>query len=272
MELTLQEKNKLINFFQFLLDEEISKPLGEMDSEAVDNYIKLILHLQGQKFELSSEIIDEKVRNIFHPEEDAVIPETVKTTKKHFNKKKVWLVAACIAVLMALFCVVSFGSERSVKDILEDYLGTFEFISAGERVDVDNESFGKIGSSVTYKSIEALAEKEKINILYPESIKDAVELISVDKTENETTIDISHTESDIFVSITVDSQISKETFAVCNDKITLNNIDYYLCIMEDVNQAQAYFVYDNNMYVISHTNKNELIDLLNNMEIIEYED
>jgi len=81
MELTMQEKLKLIEFFEFLLDKEISKPLGEMNSEAVDNYIKILLDLQDKHMELSPEYIDEQVRKIYHPEE-AAPPEAVKTTKK----------------------------------------------------------------------------------------------------------------------------------------------------------------------------------------------
>ena len=88
MELTMQEKLRLINFFEFLLNEEISKPLGEMNSEAVDNYIKILLHLQDKHVELSPEFIDEQVRKIFHTEEITAAPETAKTTKKHYNKKK----------------------------------------------------------------------------------------------------------------------------------------------------------------------------------------
>ena len=86
MELTMQEKLKLIEFFEFLLDKEISKPLGEMNSEAVDNYIKILLDLQDKHMELSPEYIDEQVRKIFHPEETAP-PEAVKTTKKQIMKE-----------------------------------------------------------------------------------------------------------------------------------------------------------------------------------------
>ena len=56
-----------------------------MDSEAVDNYIKILLHLQDKHIELSPEFIDEQVRKIFHPEENTA-PETVKTTKKQYKK------------------------------------------------------------------------------------------------------------------------------------------------------------------------------------------
>ena len=65
MDITLQEKQKTIALLKFLLNEEISKPLGEMNSEAVDNYIKILLYLQDNHIELSSEFINEQVRKIF---------------------------------------------------------------------------------------------------------------------------------------------------------------------------------------------------------------
>lgn len=274
MELTLQEKRKLIKFFDSLLDKEVSKPLGQMNSEAVDNYVEVLLDLQDKHIELSPEYIDEQVRKIFHPEDDAVVPGTVKTNKKYFNKKKVWLIAACVAILVTLFSIVSFSSERSVKDILEDYLGTFEFIPFGDKVDVGNESYEKGSDTTIYKSLEDLAEKEKINLLYPETLKASVQRIPVDNTENNQTIDILHENSDVSVGIFLNSDIPQDTLDFCNDKITLNGIDYYLCIMEDVNQAQAYYVYDNNMYRIIHTNKTglmEILDSMDSMEIIKYE-
>ena len=271
MDLTIQEKGKLIEFFQFLLNKEIDKPLGEMNSEAVDNYIKILLHLQDNHIELSSEFINEQVRKIFRKEDTiTVIPDTVKTKKNYFNKKKVWLVAACIAILVALFSVISFSSERSVKDVLEEYLGTFEFISSGEKINVGNESYIKEGTITEYKSIDDLIEAENINLLLPSYMLDNI-------TEITATIGNSNDEiriicdSSLSVIITLNSEIPQKTLDFCNDKITLNGFDYYLCIMEDVNQAQAYFIYDNNMYRITCTNKDILIEALKNMEIIKYE-
>lgn len=271
MDLTIQEKGKLIEFFQFLLNREIDKPLGEMNSEAVDNYIKILLHLQDNHIELSSEFINEQVRKIF-PKEDTttVIPDTVKTKKNYFNKKKVWLVAACIAILVALFSVISFSSERSVKDILEEYLGTFEFISSGEEIDVGNESYGKDGEIKEYKSIEDLIETEKINLLFPSYMMDNITGITSTKVNDKDEIRIVF-DMDLFMSITLNSGLSDETTNFCNKKITLNGNDCHLCIMEDVNQAQAYFIHDNNLYAIDHTNEDELIEMLKNMEIIKYE-
>ena len=268
MELTMQEKLRLINFFEFLLNEEISKPLGEMNSEEVDNYIKILLHLQDKHVELSPGFIDEQVRKIFHKEEIAE-PETAKTTKKRYSKNKIWLVAACIAILVALFSIVSFSSEKSVKDVLEDFFGTFEFIPFGEEIDVHKETYGKGNTSKRYNSIEELVENEKFDLLYIKNIDKNIKLISVSKFDENETINITFDNSDLFITITINSEIPQETIDFCNNKITLNGIDYYLCLMENTNQA--YFVHNNNLYIVAHPDKKVLMETLNNMEEIKYE-
>ena len=272
MELTLQEKRKLINFFEFLLDEEVSKPLGEMNSEAVDNYIKILLHLQDKHVDLSPEFIDEQVRKIFHSEEKTASPEAVKTTKKYFNKKKIWLVAACIAILVALFSVISFSCERSVKDIMEDIFGTLEVIPSGREITKDNISYGKNGEKNIYSSVKELSKAEKIDVLYPSEDIAVVKHISIGKTVSNEEITIAFDNSDLFMSITLNSEIPQETIDFCNDKTTLNGVNYYLCILEDVNKAQAYFVYNGNLYDITYTNKEYLMEILKNMAEIKYED
>ncbi len=271
MDFTLQEKAKLIEFFEFLLNKEIDKPLGEMNSEAVDNYIKILLHLQDKHVELNSEFIDKQVRKIFREEENTVAPEAVKTTKKYFNKKKVWLVAACIAILVALFSIVSFSSEKGVVDTLEDFFGTFEFIPFGNEVDVGNETYSKDGKNKEYNSINKFIENEKIPLLFPNNMANNINLITILNIDSKDEIHIVFDTSDLFITITRNCELPQEIIDICNDTITLNGIDYYLCIMDDVNQAQAYFIHNNNMYVITHTNESELMEILNNMEEITYE-
>lgn len=271
MDLTLQEKHKLINFFEFLLNEEVSKPLGEMNSEAVDNYIKILLHLQDKHVNLSPEFINEQVRKIFRKENSAA-PETAKTTKKHYSKNKIWLVAACVTILVALFSILSFSSEKSVVDTLEDFFGTFEFIPFGKEIDVGNETFGKEGIGKKYKTIEDFVEKEKINLLCPSNDIAVVKHISVGETDENEKITMIFDKSDLFVSVTFNSEIPQEVKEIYTNRITLNSIDYYICVMEDVNQSQAYFIHNNNMYFIMYTDENSLMEILNNMEEIKYED
>lgn len=271
MELTLQEKLKLIEFFEFLLDKEISKPLGEMNSEVVDNYIKILLHLQDKHIELSPEFIDEQVRKIFHPE-DFAEPETAKTTKKRYSKNKIWLVAACVAILVALFSIISFSSEKSVKDVLEDFIGAYDIIPWGKEIDVGNETYGKESRAKTYKSIEKLVKTEKVDLIYPTNIDEKIELISVSEIDGKETINITFDNSDLFIRVALNSNLPQETVNAHDKKISIKGIDYYIFIMNDIPQTQAYFIHNDNLYVIIHTDEEALMEILNNMEEIKYED
>ena len=178
MELTLQEKLRLINFFEFLLNEEISKPLGEMNPEAVDNYIKILLHLQDKHIELSSEFIDEQVRKIFHPKEVAA-PETAKTTKKYFNKKKIWLVAACIAILVALFSFVSVAYDWNVFDFLTEKFGSVHSAPIGEKQEFNGVTVFLSGKNTNYATVEDALKTEKIDVLYPATLPENIKVINI---------------------------------------------------------------------------------------------
>ncbi len=269
MELSKQEKLKLIEFFEFLLNEEASKPLDEMNTEVIDAYVKILLNLQDKHIKLSSDFINEQVRKIFHPEEITAAPETAKTTKKHYNKKKIWLVAACISILLALFSIASFSSERSVIDVLEDFIGTFEFIPFGKEIDIGNESYGREGDGKEYKKIEHFLENESMNILLPKTLK--VETISVSTFKNKTDIYVTFDKSTITLSVKLDSTIDSKTKSVCNEIKTIDNVDYYILDMQDIHQVQAYFTYNNDFYTVIAENKNDLMNILNNMEEIKNE-
>ena len=272
LELTLQEKLKLIKFFEFLLDEEISKPLGQMNSEAVDNYIKILLHLKGINIELSSDFINEQVRKIFHPEESAV-PETAKTTKKHFNKRKIWLVAACISILVALFSVISFSSEKGVVDTLEEFFGTFEFIPFGKETDIGNETYGKEGKSKHYKALEDVLESEKIDILYPVYLPDEITVTDIifSYKNNKQKIYFTFNDSDLYAEISYNTTLTEVTKDDTTETKEINGIQCYICEISDINTYQIEFLYNGNLYYFRHTEKEELIEIIKNLEEIKNE-
>ncbi len=273
MELSLQEKLKLIKFFEFLLNEEISKPLGEMNSEAVDNYISILLHLQGKKAELSSEYIDEQVKIIFQKENKSAPLEAVKTQKKYFNKKKVCLIAACIAILVALLSIVGVAKDWNVFDFLNEKFGSVFSVPIEEEQDFNGITVVTHGRSTEYKTIQDALSAENIKILFPDTLPQncKVNEIVIGQENNVDRLFISFDTPGVSIEISLDTQLNQENIDVCNKTMNINGIQYYLCIMEDVNQVQAHFTYDNNLYVINHYNENELVEILNSMEEIKNE-
>ena len=272
MELTLQEKLRLINFFEFLLNEEISKPLGEMNSEAVDNYINILLHLQDKHVELSPEFIDEQVRKIFHKEEIAE-PETAKTTRKQINKKKVWLVAACIAILVALFSIVSVANDWNVFDFLSEKFGSVHSTPVEEELDFNGVSVIMNGKNTNYKSIADALENERIDILYPKTLPNNIEVnkITFYKKSNLDKFSYSFSDPDLYFTICFDTLIADSVKDDSTETQKINSMICYIYEMNDINNVQIRFEYNNDTYMLNYTDKEVLIDIINNLEEINNE-
>ncbi len=273
MELTLQEKLRLINFFEFLLDEEVSKPLGEMNSEAVDNYIKILLHLQDKHVELSPEFINEQVRKIFHPEEITVLPEAVKTTKKYFNKKKVWLVAACIAILVALFSLVSVAYDWNVFDYLSEKFGSVHSAPIEKEQSFNGVSVFYGGKSSFYPTIEDALKSEKVNVLYPTYLPNDITITEIVFYEKEKNDKMAYTfnNSSITFVITLNTSINDHIRSFSTEIKEINGLTCYICNMSDIANTQIYFEHNGNLYMLSHTDKKDIIKIIKNLKEINYE-
>ena len=272
MELTLQEKLRLIEFFEFLLNEEISKPLGEMSSEAVDNYIKILLHLQDKHVELSSEFIDEQVRKIFHKEESAA-PETAKTTQKQYKKNKIWLVAACIAILVALFSIISVAYDWSVFDFLTEKFGSVHSAPVGEKQEFNGVTVFVNGKNTNYKSIEAALKAEKIDILYPTVLPDNINVTEIIFSEDIDTngVFFRFNNTELFIEVFSNKQLTAATKKDATEVQEINSITCYICEMPDINSYQINFEYNGDIYAFNHSNRELLVEIIENLEEINYE-
>ncbi len=274
MELTMQEKLKLISFFELLLDNEVSKPLGEMDSKSVDAYIKILMNLQDMHIELSPEFIDEQVRKIFHKEEKTALPEAVKTTKKYFNKKKVWLVAACIAILVALFSIVSVASDWDIFDFLTKKFGLAVYAPIEEKQDFNGITVIHHGKNTNYSTVEEALKTVKLNILYPSVLPKDLTVTDIVVSEEKSSEKLYFTFNDLelFFDISFHTLLSESTKQDATETLVINGITCYVCNMSDTNCTQIEFEYNGNAYYLSHPNKDTLIKIIEHLEEINYED
>lgn len=272
MELSLQDKLRLIEFFEFLLDEEISKPLGQMNSEAVDNYVEILLDLQDKQVELSPKYIDEQVRKIFHPE-DSTAPEAVKTTKKYFNKKKVWLVAACIAILVALFSFISVAYDWNVFDFLTEKFGSVHSAPVEEEQDFNGVSVFVNGKNTNYKSIKEALKTEKPDILYPASLPDdiKVENIMFSEVNSVNKIFFTFSNTELFMEVSCNKTLTEETKEVATEVQKIDYITCYIYKFSDINSYQISFEYKGDTYDFNHSNKELLIEIIGNLKEINNE-
>lgn len=274
MDLTIQDKRKLIEFFQFLLNKEIDKPLGEMNSEAVDNYIKILLHLQDNHIELSSEFINEQVRKIF-PKEDTttVIPDTVKTKKNYFNKKKVWLVAACIAILVALFSVISVANDWNVFDFLTEKFGSVHSSPIEEELDFNGVTVIVNGKTTTYSNIEDALKSEEIDILYPTNLPDGIKVtnITFHKNTDAKEVFFEFNDPELFMEVLHNETLTKDTKEVATEVQETDHYTCYIYEMADINSYQIIFEHNGNTYTLSHRDKKLLVEIIGNLEEINNE-
>ena len=266
MELSLQEKIKLIEFFEFLLNEEISKPLGEMNSETVDNYISILLHLQGKKAELSSEYIDEQVRKI--PFVDiADIKEIQQKKRKKIKKKKILLIAAIIAILLAILAVFSTGHYiEIIHRFMKDAFGSVFDAPIGETFYMDDNENITNGIVVLYESIDEFCEKENIAILCPTELPNGIEFVSISITHSDKTIIVYYNKEITSYEIYLDSSIPQTILDIANETVTINGLTCYICRFDDVNTTQVYFEYNGNYYSIGGANEQILLETIENLE------
>lgn len=269
MKLTEKDRAALVHYLNFVCNNETSKPIEEMNMELINACTNVLLTLQDKHTELNSGLINEKVRKIFHPEDEGfAAPETVNEHIKAVNKKKVWFIAACAALLSVLLCMVGFGSMDNPFKAIREFFGIHSDIAQNELLDVGKDTYYWDRKNGTYANVSEAALCEKADLLIPTG---DIKEITVTETPDSRALALKYTESSLSVDIVIGTELSDEIEAVCTEKYIFDGREYLLCIMDDVNRAQAYYSYNGNLYTVNCTNAEELKNILNNMEEIKNE-
>lgn len=274
MGISIQDKTKLIHFLNFICDYEASKPLDEMNEELIDSCVNALLDLQDKHVNHSPEFIDEKVRKIFHKEEtETTEPETVKPAKKQINKNKVWLVAACIAILVALFSIVSVANDWNVFDFLSEKFGSVYSAPIEENVDFNGITVTYHGGNKNYATVEDALKAEKTDVLYPKILPDDIEIYNITFYQKGKVNKLAYNFNDttLYAEISFNSTISQNIINDATEKIVINSFDCYICEMSDIPSYQIDFEYKGNSYYFTHTNKELIIEIIKNLEEINNE-
>ena len=269
--LNLSERDKkLLDCLSVIRDTEAAKPFEEMDVDLVNEAVAFILDLQGKNIELSPEEVSQRVSKIPFKDASKVNNNQIKEVKRKINKKRVWFIAACIALLTAILCAVSIAYEKTSFSELVEYFGTVDKIPENAQIDVGNDTISLISGAVVYDSVEELVENEKIDSLLVPNEKSGIKIKNVTFGERKEGKSFSFLfdKPGLTNGIVLDSEISEEEKAICTEVTEINGIDCYFCVLTDAQMIQVYFEYNGDTYHFSYctSDKQALIDIIENLE------
>lgn len=261
----LKNKKELIKFLEFIRDTEASKPVDEIDTDLIDACVYVLLDLQDKNTALSPEQIKEKVRAIPFEDSTVSLEEYKNKKKKTIRTKRVFLIAACIGILIALLVTASTGSEYN---ILKDIFGRIVDAPFDVWYNQGNDSEIHNNGTVIYKSFDEAEKGEGINILEPGYLPDDSEFADISfysDEYNKRIGDVRFTNIEIPFTVVKDSCVTEDIKSYTYEENIGSNVCYFV-EMEDVNLVQVYFEHDGNLYDITYNSKDELVKIIESLK------
>lgn len=276
------KKEKLIAYLIHCIDQEYKKPLEEIDMDYIDECVEFLLDLQGIDATLTPEVIKEKVSEISKEwiEEENCNEKldkgenkkkSKKKIKKHVTVKRIWLIAACIGLLVALFALASVAFEWSFFDDIIEKFGSVSQAPESEWFEVNGESVKKYSGNRLYDSIDEAKENERSDVLYPALLPDNIKITNLSFYYDQGYERLSYVFDDNKIScqITFDSQIEEQYKEDATECVVINEMPCYIYDMIDVGCVQIYFEYQGNTYEYTYNDKQILINIIENLEEVQ---
>lgn len=265
------DNQEFIKKLELLRDLEAEKPVEEMDVSLVKACVELILELRGETVNFTPEEVEEKVRKIPFVEETTTLntpPQSVKGRSTKVKSRKILLIAAIISILIAIFAVSSIAFNWNIFDELKERFGTVFNVPVNEEVNANGVTITMNGDSVVYNTLEEALKNEKIDVLYPTKLPEnaTLERVSIYQKNKEEKISFVFSDEKIVYAIILNEEISYDIKGVTDEKMNINGIECYTINKYDTGIIQVYFEYSNNLYMISYVDKQELIEIIDNLK------
>ena len=265
------DNQEFIKKLELLRDLEAEKPVEEMDVSLVKACVELILELRGETVNFTPEEVEEKVRKIPFVEETTTLntpPKSVKGRSTKVKSRKILLIAAIISILIAIFTISSIAFEWNIFDELKEKFGTVFNTPVNEEVDVDGVTVIMHGKSIFYNDIESALNAEDIDVLYPTKLPKNTQLkeVTIYQKSGKEKISFVFSEEKLVYAIILNDKIVDDIKSVSDERLYMNGIECYIINKIDIGIIQAYFEHNNNLYMLSYTNKQELTEIINNLK------
>lgn len=259
-----------IKYLSALRDKEVEKPVEEMDCELIASTVELLLKLQGKKVSLTEKEIEEKVRKISFTESSDNVKEfkVNKNVRTKTTQKRILLIAAVIAILVAILSFVSVAFEWDIHNIMKDKFGSVFNVPVGVEQTENGITFTNNGKNIKYNSLDELTENEGINILLPYNLPNDIKIDRIYITDDKIgkTINVIFSDQNLFYTVILGYTMPDEVTETCDKKISVNSTDYYISGLTDVGTCLIQFSHNGNYYRITHNDMQILLDIIENLE------
>lgn len=264
MKSQIQNTDNLIETISFILDQETEKPLDEMDSDLITACTELLLDLQNKNVTLSTEEIEERVKNIpFVGKNEA---KDVKPKPKT-TAKKLLIIAAIVSIL---FAILSFSTTSSEWNMFDPLYEKYDRISQVPTDIVFNEhgtTYKVDGPATVYDSFEEWAKNEDTDILLPKNFPDSFSfsgiMVAMEDGYEETIF--SFRDGTTSYTVVQNAPIPKGVLDNVTP-ITIGSTKVYIEDLYNVNHYQVYFSYKGDYYKIIHCDKEPVHEILEELK------
>ncbi len=257
------EKQSLKDKLMAIILLETSKDYKEMDSDLVTECVDFLMELEGQQ-KLTKKEIEQRVNEIPFKGKVTAISSY---TKKRLRAKRLAVIAAILAIIIALFGIISVASGDTVSEFFRQITYSVFKNLDNSPIEQNNITFTKLGETKTYSSIEEFAKSEGIEILYPTWLP-----------ENEKIVNIVYFKEDVSeryvlqcsipehsISIEINNALSEELKSSCVEKQISSYSVYYKQYEQYI---QANLIFKNNRYIVKSDTEDNLFRIIENLKEI----
>lgn len=257
------EKQSLKDKLMAIILLETSKDYKDMDSDLVTECVDFLMELEGKQ-KLTKAEIEQRVNEIPFKGKVTAIGSY---TKKKLRAKRLAVIAAVLAFIIALFGIIAIASGDTVSEFFRQMGNSIHQLLDGTPKEYGDITLYKSDETKIYSSIEELAKSEEIEILYPTWLP-----------ENEKIVNVWHLvegESERYllqcdvpthsIEIKINYDLTENLKSNCTEKEIAGFLVYY---EKTPRHIQANFIYKNNRYAVKSNTEDNLFKIIENLKEI----
>ena len=257
------EKQSLKDKLTAIILLETSKDYKEMDSDLVTECVDFLMELEGKE-RLTKKEIEQRVKEIPFKGKVTAIGSY---TKKKLRAKRLAIIAAILAIIIALFGIIAIASGSSSFEFMCRMARGIHEMFDGAEAEYGDITVIKPTETKTYSSVEEFAKDEGIEILYPSWLPENEKIVRIlYLTEGDSERYLLQCKTlQLSFEIEMNKELSEEIKSDCRKKELAG---YWVYYQETPQYIQAYFGYQNNLYLISSDTEDNLFRIIENLKEI----